>query len=133
MTKYAPKIPLTIYANDDFDYISDLIPNIRQNFKMLLLTNPGEKIMDPSFGVGIRNYLFELKDGAIDVTSNDGNKEFFVNNLRGELLQIIKNQVAAYMPDITINSIDIVTEDNLLYLKINFSYLNFLTSDLLVR
>ena len=26
---------------------------------MLLLTNPGERVMDPEFGVGINSYLFE--------------------------------------------------------------------------
>jgi len=30
-----------------------------QNFKNLLLTNPGEKMMDPDFGVGLQSYLFE--------------------------------------------------------------------------
>lgn len=31
----------------------------KQNFKMLLLTNPGERIMKPRFGVGLRGYLFQ--------------------------------------------------------------------------
>ena len=31
----------------------------RQNIKMVVLTSPGERIMDPEFGVGARNYLFE--------------------------------------------------------------------------
>ena len=26
------------------------------------MTNPGERMMDPDFGVGIRQYLFELED-----------------------------------------------------------------------
>ena len=30
-----------------------------QNLKMLVLTAPGERIMLPDFGVGLRNYLFE--------------------------------------------------------------------------
>ena len=32
---------------------------VRQNFKNLVLTAPGERVMDPNFGVGLRNYLFE--------------------------------------------------------------------------
>ena len=35
---------------------------IRQNFKHLVLTAPGERIMIPDFGVGIRNFLFEQND-----------------------------------------------------------------------
>ena len=32
---------------------------IKQNFKNLLLTNPGERIMDVRFGVGLSRFLFE--------------------------------------------------------------------------
>ena len=35
-----------------------------QNLKMLVLTAPGERIMDPSFGVGLRNYLFEFNEAT---------------------------------------------------------------------
>tara|TARA_R100000808_G_C2155443_1_gene167949 strand:+ start:16921 stop:17316 length:396 start_codon:yes stop_codon:yes gene_type:complete len=35
-----------------------------QNLKMLVLTAPGERIMDPNFGVGLRNYLFEFNEQA---------------------------------------------------------------------
>jgi uncharacterized protein len=31
----------------------------KQNLKMLVLTIPGERMMDPNFGVGLRRYLFE--------------------------------------------------------------------------
>jgi phage baseplate assembly protein W len=36
----------------------------KQNLKMLILTAPGERIMDPSFGVGLRNYLFEFNEST---------------------------------------------------------------------
>jgi len=39
---------------------------ITQNFKHLILTNPGERMMDPDFGVGIRQYLFELDNGLVE-------------------------------------------------------------------
>ena len=29
---------------------------VQQNFRMLLLTSPGEYVMDVNFGVGLRNY-----------------------------------------------------------------------------
>jgi len=38
---------------------------LTQNFKNLILTNPGEKMMDPDFGVGIRQFLFELDNGGV--------------------------------------------------------------------
>ena len=34
----------------------------KQNLKMLVLTSPGERIMDPNFGVGLRRYLFEFNE-----------------------------------------------------------------------
>ena len=36
----------------------------KQNLKMLLLTNPGERMMIPKFGVGIKRYLFANMDRA---------------------------------------------------------------------
>jgi phage baseplate assembly protein W len=32
---------------------------VKQNLKNLILTSPGERIMIPEFGVGLRNFLFE--------------------------------------------------------------------------
>ena len=31
----------------------------QQNIKMIVLTSPGERVMEPDFGVGITSYLFE--------------------------------------------------------------------------
>jgi phage baseplate assembly protein W len=61
----------------------------RQNLKMLLLTVPGERIMDPSFGVGIKKYLFEFNGAQTysDISSR------------------IHQQVARYMPYIAITDL----------------------------
>jgi len=37
-----------------------VLESVKQNLKMLLLTSPGERVMLPDFGVGIRRYLFEM-------------------------------------------------------------------------
>jgi hypothetical protein len=57
----SPKLPLTVSdvfgpynLNTTFDELA------KQNLKMLVLTNPGERIMNPRFGVGIRKFLFEF-------------------------------------------------------------------------
>lgn len=40
----------------------------KQNLKMLVLTNPGERIMHPDFGVGLSRFLFENNtEGTYDV------------------------------------------------------------------
>jgi phage baseplate assembly protein W len=59
---------------------------ITQNFKHLILTNPGEKIMDPDFGVGIRKFLFELDNLGV----------------REEISTKIRQQVKKYIKSITI-------------------------------
>ena len=45
--------------NDGYSLTKNLKEVAAQNFKMLILTNPGERIMDVNFGVGIMGYLFE--------------------------------------------------------------------------
>ena len=62
-----------------------------QNLKMVILTSPGERIMNPEFGVGIRQYLFE-------------------NNTAGTLETIknrIRSQVSTYLPYISILQLDV--------------------------
>lgn len=54
----SPKLPLTRDPKDGYTLNKDYVSMIRQNLKMLLLTAPGERIMEPVFGVGLRNFLF---------------------------------------------------------------------------
>lgn len=42
--------------------------NTKQNVKMLLLTSPGERIMFPDYGVGLRNFLFESAPESAIIT-----------------------------------------------------------------
>ena len=55
----------------------------KQKVKMLLLTAPGERIMIPDYGVGLRNFLFE------------NTPEF---NIREKII----TQIATYLPEIQI-------------------------------
>ena len=52
-------LPLHRDPRNGFGLHETFIPMIKQNLKMLLLTNPGERVMDPDFGVGIKTFLFE--------------------------------------------------------------------------
>jgi phage baseplate assembly protein W len=61
MSSYAPFLPLTLDGQDGFVNIKDFGHLIKQNLKMLVLTNPGERIMMPNFGIGLKKILFELK------------------------------------------------------------------------
>jgi hypothetical protein len=62
----------------------------KQNLKMLILTVPGERIMYPTFGVGLKQYLFEQNDV---ITYSDVEDR-------------IREQVAIHLPYIRIDKID---------------------------
>ena len=59
MSNYSPALPLTLDPVNGFSNTQSISEVVMQNLKMLLLTSPGERIMDPTFGVGLRRYLFE--------------------------------------------------------------------------
>jgi phage baseplate assembly protein W len=58
-----PLLPLAINPIDGkFASIKTYKNTVKQNFKNLLLTNPGERMMDIDFGVGIKTFLFEMRE-----------------------------------------------------------------------
>ena len=56
---FSVAIPMQRDARDGFKMNKSYAQVVTQNLKMLLLTVPGERIMDPHFGVGVRRFLFE--------------------------------------------------------------------------
>lgn len=82
-------------ANGTFDLIRDPVEAINQNLKFLILTAPGERIRVPSFGVGIRNYLFEQ----------------FTPTLTNTIRESIIQQASVFMPYINIESVSFNTEN----------------------
>lgn len=72
MPGISPKLPLTVdQADGPYKLTKTIIEALTQDFRMLLLTNPGERIMDPSFGVGVRNFLFQNSSPSVfdEITS----------------------------------------------------------------
>ena len=61
----------------------------KQNFKNLVLTIPGERVMDPNFGAGIIEMLFEQNNAQT----------------RDEISSRVIEQVETYMPHIIIEEI----------------------------
>ena len=59
MASYAVRLPLTQDTGDGYTMIKRIKTLVRQNLKMLVLTNPGERVMEPEYGVGIKTFLFE--------------------------------------------------------------------------
>ena len=96
MPGLSPKLPLHIDQIDGYALTKDFKQVAAQNLKMVILTNPGERIMIPNFGVGIRTYLFE---NATQATFNTIRKR-------------INEQVTKYLPYISIDDIRFLSERN---------------------
>ena len=79
---------------------------VKSNLINVLLTEPGERVNLPDFGVGLKNLLFET---TIDTT-----------NLEAR----IDNQVQIYIPEITLISAetDFSPDEHILYIKITYRY-----------
>ena len=106
----SPKLPLMTDSTDGYALNKKYSEMISQNLKMLVLTSPGERLMDPEFGVGIRNFLFEQN---IEIT-------------HAEIVNRIKTQVGRYMPFVNVNVVILTpNDDNTLdpnYLSIKLEY-----------
>lgn len=129
--KYAPKLPLELDSDNNFIKIDDILVNVRQKLKMLVLTNPGEKLMDPEFGVGIRKYLFEPDKGAVSYSYINGVLNTIqIQDFQSVIKQSIDAQVAKYSSDITIYDVKVTLEEQILYLEIDYNYKGFLEDTL---
>lgn len=56
---YAPTFPLQLDDTYGYEGVKSLKELSRFHLTNLILTNPGEKISDASYGVGIKQFLFE--------------------------------------------------------------------------
>jgi len=89
----APHLPIT---TSRADLIQDYETLVIQNLKMLLLTSPGERIMDVNFGVGLRKFLFEIND----------------NITYERIASKIREQVSNYMPFVEVQKIEFNSKEN---------------------
>jgi len=113
MIGYSPKFPLQIdnYVGA-YAVNTELKDVIRQNFKNLMLTAQGERVMDINFGAGLRHYLFEQNHGQ----------------LQSSIAEKVREQTQKYMPFISLTSVDFNTstvagnvEDHILDISIKYS------------
>ena len=92
MPGIAPKLPLQFDKIDGYRLTKTIQENVRQNFKMLLFTVPGERVMDINFGVGLRNYVFRGELESVD----------------GEIKARILKQVQRYMSFLNVYEISFI-------------------------
>jgi len=118
MSSISVKLPLRQSSIDGFVMNKSIISVIRQNLKMLVLTIPGERVMEPNYGVGLKKYLFENFSSTTSARIN--------NNIR--------EQVKVYMPAVKISNIIVDTDSqdaNTLLVVIKYSVTGITTNDLL--
>ena len=84
-----PKLPLTIGNIDNYVLITTYVDLVKQNFKNLMLTNPGERIMNADFGVGLSRFLFSPNTMVS----------------HGKISGKIKEQASKYLPYINVENI----------------------------
>lgn len=96
MPGLSPKLPLEIDFTDGYALNKNYRSMIIQNLKMVLLTIPGERVMDPDFGVGLKAYLFEPQ----------------VTQTHANLNANIRRQVAKYLPFVKISDIKFETSED---------------------
>jgi uncharacterized protein len=117
--------PLVINGNlersteDGFALVKSLKQNIKQNLKMLLLTSPGERVMFPRFGVGMRRYLFEMQSDEVFAAIDSK----------------IREQVSIYLPYVKIQRVQFDKSNidkNQIKLKLVYSVPRVSLNDVLI-
>ena len=79
----------------------------KSNLINVLLTEPGERIMEPNFGVGLKKLLFENQIKEDEVEGR------------------IKDQCAFYVPEVDITNliIQLIPDNNTLYIRLTYKFI----------
>ena len=102
-----PRLPLDYdKVNGPYGLIVDPTEEIKQNFKNLVLTNPGERIMNSDFGVGLSRFLFEN----------------FTMETSSEISERTSVQVARYLPTVKLISVNSSFDDAKNQLNVRITY-----------
>jgi phage baseplate assembly protein W len=72
-------VPYPVIKNArGFLYSQDGIDQIKSDMLVLLLTNPGERVMNPDFGTPLRKLIFEPNDAALRLQA----KNMIINSIK---------------------------------------------------
>ena len=114
---FSIKIPIKYNEQDGpYQLTKTLLETIKQNFKHMVMTVPGERIMDPDFGVGIHQMLFDNEIGES------------IDSFRERLY----DQTRKYLPFINIINVETNFIDYVLNVEIEYYISQLGTSDALV-
>jgi len=91
---YAPLIPLQFDDTYGYQNVADVKQLIKFHLTNLLLTNPGERITMPGYGVGIKQFLFEnIGSGVMDVIESHVSSqiETYLNYISPSVIRTVNN------------------------------------------
>ena len=101
------KLPITF---DSFNQSVTTLESTRANLRCLLQTEQGERVLQPQLGLNLRKHLFEpLSDESYVSIEED-----------------VIEQIAIWLPFLTVIGVDIEeeAENNLLRIKVSYSFKN---------
>lgn len=96
MTDREISLPFRLDSMGRIATTDDPLETARQHLTSYLVTLPGERVMRPSFGTAIRDYVFELLD-PLQMTL---------------MMERVKNRVSADVPDVTLAQISASADDS---------------------
>ena len=79
---------------------------VKSNLINLLLTEQGERVNEPNFGVGLKNLLFESNVNVEQLKEN------------------INQQISIYIPEISLvdTIVDSIPDENKLFIKVDYNF-----------
>ncbi len=100
------KFPPTVNASGGLDWSSGA-DRVRDAIWIILSTSPGERVMRPTFGAGVQNFVFEPNSPA----------------LRAQLASTVSNALSTWEPRISIVNINVSVGDepNLVNISIDYT------------
>lgn len=115
MAYLSPKFPLHFSAFGGYESNLTIKDIVKQNLKNLVLTSPGERIMLPDFGVGLKNFLFEQN----------------VDTTLASIIQRMNQQIEFYMPFVELQEVTPSYEENQLIINIKYFIIPISAVDIL--
>jgi len=95
------------------------VDQIKADLLQLLLTNPGERVMLPSFGTPLRNLIFEPNDINLEIRARDVITQAILN--WEPRIVISDTEITSNIPKSALNQYDNYDEQEaILYIKIKF-------------
>jgi phage baseplate assembly protein W len=84
-------------TNNTFNQTYDNLLQLKSNVRNLLLTRKGERLAQPNFGTNLHYLLFEPND----------------DSLEGKIYQAIESSIKFWLPQLSINEINIEATDDM--------------------